>query len=133
VKVNLLEQLSAAKPAATDGRVHDLHERPVPPPHEHEVRRATWLADNQDGRQGLCLRQQQVVWGEHDLLGHQAKVESGFLKDTDGRAIHVRLAGFAQPTVIDRNAEAFQERLEHGRPAVHGGRLDHLGSESTRA
>src|SRR5262249_10519127 len=55
------------------------------------------------------------------------------LERVDRRAVDRCLAGFAQAAVADADAETFEQALERGRPAIHRGRLDHLGGEQLPA
>ena len=55
------------------------------------------------------------------------------LERVDRRAVDGGLAGLAQAAVADADAEALEQALERGRPAVHRRGLDHLGREERRA
>jgi tetratricopeptide (TPR) repeat protein len=70
-----------------------------------------------------------VIDRHHHLLGVEAQALRERLQRVDRRTVHGRLARLAQPAVADADAESLEQTLERGRPAVHRGRLDHLGGQ----
>ena len=127
------EEPARRRPAAPGGRVHHLDERAVAAPDDDEVGQPARVADDHDRRQAARLRQQQVVARHHDLLGLEAELRRDLLHRVDRGAVEVGLAGLAQAAVAHRDAEAFEQRLERRRPAVHRRGLDDLGGEEGAA
>lgn len=127
--VEIVEDLRTARPAAARGRVHHLNEAPVPAPHHDEVRRPIGMARNDERGQCIRFSMQQVIDGEHHLLGIQSQLLRHLFHRVDGGPIHVGLAGFAQTTVTHGDAEALAQAFERGRAAVHHRGLHHLGRE----
>ena len=70
-----------------------------------------------------------MIRGDHHLLGLEPEPARDGLEHVDGSSVHVGLARLAEPAVVDGDAEALEETLQHGRPAVHGRGLDDLGYE----
>ena len=68
----------------------------------------------------------------HHLLGVEPQALRQRLERVDRRAVDGGLAGLAQAAVADADAEALEQALERGRPAVHRRGLDHLGREERR-
>jgi tetratricopeptide (TPR) repeat protein len=66
---------------------------------------------------------------DHHLLRVQPQHLRDVLERVDRRAVHRRLAGFAQAAVADADAKTFEQAFERGRTAVERRRLDHLGGE----
>ena len=67
------------------------------------------------------------------LLGLEAQLLGDFLQRVDGRAVHVGVAGLAQPPVAERPVEGLQEAGERGGAAVHRRALHDLGREKRGA
>ena len=133
MEVKLFDESFAGEPAPAQPRIHDLHQRSMAAPDNHEVSGATGQPDNHDGRKDVGFGGQHMVERHHDLLGAQSKLHRGFFHGVDRGAVHIGLAGFAQPAIAHGNAEAFEETLQRSRPTVHGGRLDNLGHKQPAA
>ena len=71
-----------------------------------------------------------MIDGDHDLLCLEPQAHGDLLDHVDRRAVEAGLTRLLQTWITDRDAEAFEEALERGRPAVHGRRLDNLGRET---
>ena len=97
------------------------------------MRDAVGQPDYHNRGQHIRFRQQHVLRRHHDLLRVEAKLHGGLLHRVDRSAVHIGLAGFAQPPVTGRNAKAFQQAFQRGGAAVHCGRLYYLGNEETPA
>ena len=70
-------ELSARQPAATGGRIHDLHATSQRGPQHDEVRRSVSSHRNGDRRERVSLRQEHVIrWDQHLL-----RVETQALRD----------------------------------------------------
>ncbi len=133
MKIEIGQKARGAHPAPADRGIHQFNESPETAPHDDEVRDAVGQHHDGDGGQRARFIDQHVIGGQHDLLGPQSELIRDFFDGVDGRAVHAGLAGLAQAAVIDGNAEAFEQRLERGRPAVHVGGLDDLGDEELRS
>ncbi len=70
--VNVFEKLRRAEPAAARGRIHHLHEPTVPAPHHHEVSKSRGELDDDERGERVGLGAQQMIQGQHDLLGIEA-------------------------------------------------------------
>jgi hypothetical protein len=125
--------LLASDPAPPDAWIHQLNERAMTPPGDHEMSNAVGQPDHHNRRQHVGFPEEHVVRWHHDLLGIEAKLHGGVLHRIDRRAVHIGLAGLPQPPVTGRNAKAFQQAFERGGAAVHRGRLDYFGNEETAA
>jgi hypothetical protein len=63
------------------------------------------LAHHDNGRQRCGLRQEQMVHRDHHLLGIQPELHGNFFQGIDRRAVHIRLAGFAQASIAHRHVK----------------------------
>ena len=125
------QERGLADEGAAAARVHELHPAGARGPQDHEVGHAARREGDDDRRRGCGLGQQQVVDGQHHLLGVEAERDGDLLEGVDRGAVDVGLTGLAQAAVGDRQAEALEQALERGRAAVHGGGLDDLDGEAT--
>jgi hypothetical protein len=74
-----------------------------------------------------------MVHGEHDLLRFDAEFVGDNFQRVDGGTVDIGLAGFTEASVVDVDAETFEEAFEGGGSAVHVGGLDHFGDEEAGA
>jgi hypothetical protein len=95
--------------AAAGGGVHDLDVFAVGSPDDYEVRDAVGLDYDGDGREGSGFQEQHVIDGEHDLFRLDAELIRDFFQCVDGGAVDIGLAGFAQASIVDVDAETFEE------------------------
>jgi len=88
------------------------------------------------GRKAVSLRiflqSDQRTLEEHDLLGLEPQLVRDCLERVDGTAVHVGLASFAQPAIVNVDAETAQQTFERGWAAIHAGGLHDLGHKKAR-
>ena len=98
-------------------------------PGNYEMRDAVGQDHYSDGGEGMRLCQQHMIHRKHDLFGGDAKLVGDFIERIDGSAVDIGLASFAEASVMDVDAETFEETLESGGAAIHVGGLDGFGNE----
>ena len=128
VGVNVPQEAPGAPPVPAGGRIHDLEERPDLSPHQHEVRRAVRQTHDGHGRQDRPI-EDEVVGGNHDLLGRQSEPVGDVFDRVDRGAVEIRLARLAQTAIADVDAETFEQGFERRRATVERGGLDDLWNE----
>ena len=131
VDVDVAREDVAPHPAPPARGIHHLHPRAVRAPHDDEVQDARGQAHDDDRRQRVRARREQMIDGHHDLLGVEPDGARERLERVDRRAVDGRLAGLAQPPVAHGHAEALEQALERRGPTVHGRGLDDLGREES--
>ena len=65
------------------------------PPRDHEVRETHGERYDNDGGKHVGAGEQDVIDGDHDLLGLESKLEGDLFQRIDGGAVDIGLAGFA--------------------------------------
>ncbi|MEA2166661.1 MAG: hypothetical protein QOK37_4788 [Thermoanaerobaculia bacterium] len=132
VNVDRAEEIARAHPSPSRCWIHDLKKRTDLAPDEDKVRVPRRQTRNDDGRQrGLIERE--IVGRKHDLLRVEADFARNELDRVDRCAIESRLTRFAQTSVTDADAEAFEQRLERSRSAIDRGCLNRLRNDKTCA
>jgi hypothetical protein len=91
------------------------------------MRAAAGMADDDQRGQRGCVGLEQMLHGQHHLLRVDTELIGDSLDGVDRRTIDIGLAGFAQPSITDWNAETFQQAFQRCGSAVHRRDLDDLG------
>ena len=131
VAVKVLDEAGASDPATPDCGVHKLQPATQLTPDHHEMRAAAGMANDDQRGQRSCVGLEQMLRGQHHLLRVDTELIGDCLDRVDRRTIDVGLAGFAQPSIADRNAESFQQAFQRCGSAVHRRDLDDLGHKKS--
>ncbi len=98
-------------------------------PDDDKVRHPIRQNDDDERGERVRLGEQEMIGGNHNLLGVETELDRDALDDVNRSAVHFGLARLAQTPVTCGDAESFQQRFERRRTAVHLGSLNDFGNE----
>jgi hypothetical protein len=89
VAVQFLAEAPHRNPAASDGRVHHLHQIAHTPPDHYEMSGSIGSRTTTSAGSISAFGQQQMIGGSHDLPGVESQRDGGFFECIDRGSVDV--------------------------------------------